>query len=126
MRLAIVCLSVLLVLPSLALEESHTLLRFYIESEEDMNYILINPDELDITESGRAWDYYDIVVQREDYMKLTLRGSRIEVLQDDLERNSCTRLPLFEYKRLSKATTLIQSGQTSFFRSDVCRIRDQR
>ncbi len=62
----------------------HALIRFWFETEADEAYFRAGQAEWDVV-AGRAGRFADIVVERDEVADWLGRGSRVEVLQDDLE-----------------------------------------
>ncbi|MBD3222476.1 hypothetical protein GF314_14670 [bacterium] len=62
----------------------HALIRFWFETEADEAYFRAGQAEWDVV-AGRAGRFADIVVERDEVAGWLGRGSRVEVLQDDLE-----------------------------------------
>lgn len=85
-RLSAALLVLALSLPALAAEppEHHALIRFWLEAEADQQVFAEHQGEWDVA-AGRAGRFADIVVRRSELAHMLTLGSRVEVLQGDLE-----------------------------------------
>ncbi|MEZ4386256.1 MAG: M14 family zinc carboxypeptidase [Candidatus Krumholzibacteriia bacterium] len=77
---------VALALPALAADQPahHALVRFWLTTEADQATFAAGQAEWDVV-AGRAGRFADIVVPRDEVSRWLGRGSRVEVLQGDLE-----------------------------------------
>ncbi len=71
--------------------EHHALVRLWIDSPADQDFIDLNHTRLDVV-AGRRGEYYEIVVPRSELADLLAMGARIEVRHDDLESFYASRL----------------------------------
>ena len=67
-----------------AADQSHSLIRFWLQTEADQQIFAENQARWDVV-AGRAGRFADIVVPRDEQADWLALGSRVEVLQDDLE-----------------------------------------
>jgi len=84
---AALALVLALALPALAAAAapgSHALIRFWLETEADQDVFRAGQARWDVV-AGRAGVFADIVVERDEVPEWLGRGSRVEVLVDDLE-----------------------------------------
>ncbi len=85
--LLVLLVSSLLMLPALpagAQEEPHALIRFWLVTEADQEFFAAQQHRLDVV-GGRLGRWADLVVPRSEVEAWLSRGSRVEVLHDDLE-----------------------------------------
>ena len=86
-RAALVLAILAIALPALAAAAgpaSHALIRFWLETEADQDVFRDGQARWDVV-AGRAGVFADIVVERSDIDEWLGRGSRVEVLVEDLE-----------------------------------------
>jgi len=82
----------LLAAPAVAAGDGHALLRFWLQTEEDQAYFRSVQPRLDLV-GGRAGRFADLVVPRDDVTDWLTRGSRVEILEGNLEARYAMQYP---------------------------------